>query len=60
MAGIQSMVNEATDERQGNPNFAYYRLAASQFGPHGDASCNATLGNRIDPHCVFYDVTLDF
>jgi len=58
MAGIQAMVNQATAERQGNPNFVYYRLAASQYGPHGDASCNSTLGNHTDPHCVFYNVTL--
>jgi subtilase family serine protease len=58
MAGIQSMVNQATGERQGNPNFVYYSLAASQYGRYGDASCNATLGNHTDPHCVFYDVTL--
>jgi len=58
MAGIQSLVNQATGERQGNPNFVYYSLAASQYGPHGDTSCDATLGNQSDPHCVFHDVTL--
>jgi hypothetical protein len=59
MAGIQSMVNQATGgERQGNPNFLYYLLAASQYGFSGKASCNATLGNQIDPHCVFHDITL--
>jgi subtilase family serine protease len=58
MAGIQSMVNQATGERQGNPNYVYYSLAASQYGAHGDAYCDATLGNHTDPHCVFHDVTL--
>jgi subtilase family serine protease len=62
MAGIQSMVNQATGERQGNPNFVYYSLAASQYGAHGDASwdasCDATLGNLSDPHCIFHDITL--
>jgi len=58
MAGIQSLVNEAAGERQGNPNFVYYSLAALQYSAHGDTSCDATLGNHTDPQCVFYDVTL--
>ena len=58
MAGIQSMVNQATGERQGNPNFVYYALAASEYRRHREASCDATLGNHTDSDCVFYDVTL--
>ena len=58
MAGIQSMINQATGERQGNPNFVYYALAASGHSAHREASCDATLGNHTDPDCVFYDVTL--
>jgi len=58
MAGIQSMVNQATGERQGNPNFVYYSLAASEYGARGNTSCNATLGNQINRHCIFRDVTL--
>jgi subtilase family serine protease len=58
MAGIQSMVNQATGERQGNPNFVYYALAASEYSAHREPSCDATLGNHADPDCVFYDVTL--
>jgi hypothetical protein len=63
MAGIQSMVNQATGERQGNPNFVYYPLAALQYRAQEDDrgqedACDATLGNHIDPHCVFHDITL--
>jgi subtilase family serine protease len=58
MAGIQSMVNQAAGERQGNPNFVYYALGASEYRSHREASCDATLGDHTDPNCVFYDVTL--
>jgi subtilase family serine protease len=58
MAGIQSMVNQATGERQGNPNFIYYLLAVIEFGAPGNASCNATLGNKVASWCIFHDVTL--
>jgi hypothetical protein len=41
----RSIVNQAAGgERQGNPNFLYYLLAASQYGFNGNASCNSTLG----------------
>ena len=56
MAGIQAMIDQATGERQGNPNFVYYALAAIQYG--GGADCNATLGKHVNPDCIFHDVTL--
>ena len=58
MAGIQSLVNQAAGEPQGNPNFVYYFLAGSQYRFKGSASCDSTLGNQINPHCIFNDVTL--
>jgi len=58
MAGIQAMVNQASNSYQGNPNYTYYQLAASEYGFRGNNSCNSTLGNEVDSHCVFYDVTL--
>jgi subtilase family serine protease len=58
MAGIQAMINQTSETYQGNPNFNYYQLAASEYGFKGDSSCNSTLGNEVDSHCVFYDVTL--
>jgi subtilase family serine protease len=58
MAGIQAMINQTSESYQGNPNFIYYQLAASEFGSKGNSSCDSTLGNEVDSHCVFYDVTL--
>jgi subtilase family serine protease len=58
MAGIQALVNQKAGERQGNPNPAYYSLAATEYGSSGDGSCNSTLGNTTDSSCIFYDVTL--
>ena len=57
MAGIQALVNQKTGERQGNPNFAYYSLAASEYGSAGNSTCNSTLGNGTASTCIFYDVT---
>jgi subtilase family serine protease len=57
MAGIQALINQATGDRQGNPDFIYYALAAVDYD-FGGTGCNATLGNRVDPHCIFHDVTL--
>jgi hypothetical protein len=58
MAGIQAMINQTSDTYQGNPNYTYYQLAASEHGFKGNRSCDSTLGNEVDSHCVFYDVTL--
>ena len=58
MAGIQALVNQKTGERQGNPNLAYYSLAASEYGTGGSNTCNSTLGNAVSSSCVFYDITL--
>jgi regulation of enolase protein 1 (concanavalin A-like superfamily) len=58
MAGIQALVNQKAGEAQGNPNPAYYQLAASEYGSSGNTSCNSSNGNSVSSSCVFYDVTL--
>jgi len=59
MAGIQAMINQVARGYQGNPSFVYYALAAQEHDSGDDAaSCNATLGNQVNPHCIFHDVTL--
>jgi len=57
MAGIQSLINQATGSAQGNPNFFYYLLAGIEYGASGNEACDSNLGNAIDPRCIFYDVT---
>ncbi|HXX99312.1 MAG TPA: S53 family peptidase, partial [Candidatus Limnocylindrales bacterium] len=57
MAGIQAIVNQKTGSRQGNPNPAYYQLAASEYGSSGNSACNSNNGNSASSACVFYDVT---
>ena len=47
MAGIQALVNQKAGARQGNPNFVYYSLAATEYGAAGDSACNSTLGNTV-------------
>ncbi len=58
MAGIQALVNQATNSLQGNPNYVYYALAASEYGASGSAGCGSTNSLFPDPSCIFYDVTL--
>src|SRR5271157_839709 len=57
MAAIQSLVNQASGSRWGNPNSAYYSLAAKEYGSGGNMSCNSALGNTVASNCIFYDVT---
>jgi subtilase family serine protease len=58
MAGIQALVNEATEQRQGNPNFVYYALAALEYDDRLIQGCDATLGSGSKAWCLFHDVTL--
>ena len=57
MAGIQALVNQKLDARQGNPNPAYYSLAAAEYGTSGSSSCNSSKGNAVGSKCIFYDIT---
>jgi len=57
MAAIQSLINQRTGSRQGNPNPSYYSLANTEYGTTGSASCNSMLGNGAASSCIFYDVT---
>ena len=58
MAGIQALVNQKVGARQGNPNPAYYQLAAAEYGSSAASSCNSSNGNTVPGSCIFYDVTL--
>ncbi len=57
MAAIQSLINQRTGSRQGNPNPAYYSLANTEYGATGSESCTSSLGNGVAGDCIFYDVT---
>ncbi len=58
MAGIQALVNQYAGGPQGNPNYRYYELAASEYGASGSSTCNSSNGNTVGGSCIFYDVTL--
>lgn len=58
LAGIQALVNQKTGSRHGNPNPVYYKIARSEYGTKGNASCNSSKGKSAASSCVFYDVTL--
>jgi len=59
MAGIQALINQKYG-KQGNANYVYYALAASQFNKQGAKACNAsqTTGKLPAASCVFNDITL--
>ena len=57
MAAIQSLVNQKTASKWGNPNPTYYKLAAAEYGASGSTVCNSTNGNAVASTCTFYDVT---
>ena len=56
-AAIQSLINQASGSRWGNPNPAYYSLATAEYGFSGSTSCSSALGNTVSSKCIFYDVT---
>ena len=58
LAGIQSLVNERTGKRFGNPNPVYYAIAKAEYGTTGSTSCNSAKGKAVGTSCVFYDVTI--
>jgi subtilase family serine protease len=58
MAAIQSLVDQKTGSRQGNPNPVYYQLASVEYGSTGNSSCDSSKGNAIATTCIFNDVTL--
>ncbi len=63
IAGLIALVNQKTNERQGQANYTLYALAASEYGsptaPKNASltSCNGSLkGNAVGTSCMFYDV----
>lgn len=61
LAGIQALVNQKKDARQGNPNAVYYALAKTEYGAKGSSTCdssNATpAGGGVGASCIFNDIT---
>jgi hypothetical protein len=57
-AGVQALINKSTGERQGNPAYRLYQLAAKEYGTGGSSACNSSNGNTVASSCIFYDVTL--
>jgi subtilase family serine protease len=58
MAGIQTLINEKTGSRWGNPNTVYYSLASAEYGAgSGAAACNSNTVSKTGNSCIFYDVT---
>jgi subtilase family serine protease len=50
LAGVQALVNQKTGAAQGNPNYVYYKLAAS-------STCDSAAGDNAASACVFHNVT---
>jgi len=56
LAGIQALVNQHQGGAQGNPNYVYYKLAATEYSGSGLSACNSSNGSASS--CIFHDVTL--
>jgi subtilase family serine protease len=59
MAGVQALINESmSTQYQGDPNYVYYQLNATQNASLPQSACNSSLGTKIDARCVYHDVTV--
>jgi subtilase family serine protease len=57
-AGIAALIQEVAGAKLGNMAPEFYTIAQAQYTtPLGLNQCNASLGNKISPACVFNDVT---
>jgi hypothetical protein len=54
-AGIMALVNQKTGQRQGNANFALYKLAQTQYA--AATACNSVASPLPASACTFNDVT---
>ena len=57
MAGIQTLVNQKTGSRWGNPNTVYYSLAKTEYGSAGSSTCNSNATPLSGSPCIFHDIT---
>ncbi len=57
MAGIQALIDQKMNARQGNPNPVLYALAATEYGGTALSACNSALGKNTRASCIFYDVS---
>jgi Pro-kumamolisin, activation domain len=55
-AAVMALVNAATGQQQGNPNYVLYSLAANDANYVG-GKCTSSLGQTPAAGCVFNDVT---
>jgi hypothetical protein len=56
-AAIQSLVNQASGSRWGNPDSEYYSRATTEYGAGESCDSNSALNNTLASNCIFYDVT---
>lgn len=58
MAGMQALVNQVWNGRQGNPDPIYYAIARSEYGNRGNRACNSSVAGGPAWICTFNDITL--
>jgi hypothetical protein len=63
MAGVQALVNQATNQSHGNVAPALYALGTREYGTNVSpntgmlAACNSSNGTSVGANCVFNDIT---
>jgi len=55
VAGVQALVDQSTQQPEGNPDYVYYALAEQQNVARQNL-CVSTLGTSSSSKCVFHDV----
>ena len=62
-AGVQALINQKADGRQGVSNYVLYKLAATEYGSasrpnlFGLVSFDSNLGLLVGRECIFHDVS---
>jgi len=55
-AAVMALVDQSTGQRQGNPNYVLYNLAATDTN-YTSSKCESSVGQTPAASCVFNDVT---
>jgi len=65
-AGIQALIDQKLNSRQGNPDYALYQIGRLEYNGTTDAagfgspsSCDSQNGTNSGSDCVFHDITTD-
>src|SRR5271157_2772241 len=65
LAGLMALINQKSNDRQGQADYTFYNLAAQEYGTPGNesstiANCSGSgKGAGVGSSCIFYDISND-